>query len=383
MELHTTKAKHRASLSRISSLLRPSTFDMDEKGRHCNRNGGKPSTTVDMSSIVSSETLVESVTSKSSLLSNSDNRCASLNQIPPHLLYRITAYLDIVSKICLQSTNHYFRTTTHADRADLNTCARYLLAHHFRQNGNSTTELMATRFLCKKSRVLNDDRVQYLDEPRYEISKWIARALDRLPWVRRKITLDLDKRHLYRISNRRRPKYSAELMVQLGLDPLDAGSLEYALLGLGLLTRAWLAFQVQRCTHCGKYVAEGDTRLRGCLRCKCDFCFRVPENILRRCGPGIWSHPRPDRQIFVDRAAKQTYLMEGSGERRIFVPVYNPFSLEDRLRLLDKRFLHVYDEHGVDNGRGPRVWKELRYCEALDRQSKKCQVASITMSQKI
>ena len=324
----------------------------------------------DVSSCASSITLVESVTRTSNRLSNSDKSCAFLAQLPPHLLFRITAYLDIVSKICLQSTNHYFHNSTRVDRADLNTCARYLLARQLRQNPK--TKLLATRFLCKVSRRHGRaDRVQYLDEPQHKTSKWIAPALDRLPWVRRRNTTpDLSKEHWYRMSKQRRPKYWEPLMEQLGIHPIVESLLQSIL--QAHQEPAWLAFQVLRCTHCGEPIAAGDTRLQGCVSCKCDFCFRAPENYFRRCGRGTWSEPRPDRQIYEDRAAGQIYVMEGSGKQKIFVPVYNPFCLVDRTRLLDKHTLDI----GPDEKRDAQI-REVRWCEGLDSWGKECQIASI------
>lgn len=360
---------------------------MDGIGGRCHQKG-KPSITFEMSSCASSTTFVESVTSTSSLSSNSDKCYRFPSQLPPHLLFRITAYLDIVSKICLQSTNHYFRNTMHADRGDLNTCARYLLAHRSRQNGYLTTELRATRILCKESRNPDvDDRVQYLDEQRYEISKWIARALDKLPWIRRNTTLDFDKKHLHRINKQTRSKYWAHLMENLGIEPVSEGLLPYVLYANQKPT--WLAFKVLRCTHCGKYIAERDTRLQGCVRCKCDFCFRAPENYFRRCGPGKWNERRPG-QIFENRADGKTYAVEGSGKNRISVPVYNPFCLADRIHLLKR---HTGDANEAGAGKRDGLAGELQlevddmderfirryllWCEVLDRPGQRCQVASI------
>ena len=365
---------------------------MDKKGRRSHQNE-KSSIAPEMSSCASSITLVEPITSTSSLLSNSDSCCGILSRLPPHLLFQITAHLDIVSKICLQSTNHYFRSSTHTNRGGLNTCARYLLAHRFGQNGDSTTELKATRFLCIQSRMPDGAaRVRCLDEPRHETSKWIARALDRLPWVRRNTTLDLDKRHLYRKSGQRRPKYWAHLMVQLGIHPFAESILQCIL--MANQKPAWLAFRVWRCMHCGKGITEGDTRLQGCLHCKCDFCFQAPEIYFRRCGPGRSNERRPG-QIFKNRADGGTYAVEGSGKNRISVPVYNPFELADRTYLLDKRLLqaHIGDVNKagavkrgdlggatqleVDNKRDALIMRWLRWCEGVDSWGEKCQVESI------
>lgn len=334
-----------------------------------------------MSSCASSITLIESVTSASSLLSISDKCCGSLSQLPPHLLFRITVYLDIVSKICLQSTNHYFRSTTHPDRGDLNTCARFLLAHRLGQNGDSTTGLKETRFLCIKSRMPDDDRVRCLDEPRHKARKWIARALNRLPWVRQNTTPDLDRRHFYRLNGQRRPKYWAQSMVQLGIHPLVEGILQYILMPYE--KPAWLAFRVWRCTHCAKSITEGDMRLQGCLHCKCDFCLQAPEIYFRRCGPGKLNKPRPG-QIFNNRADGRFYVVEGSGKNSISVPVYNPFCFADRTHLLDGRFIRIpgdVSEAGALNQRESKhdalIRRELRWCEGLDNWGKKCQVESL------
>ena len=128
--------------------------------------------------------------------------------------------------------------------------------------------------------------------------------------------------------------------------------------------------------HCGKGIAEGDTRLQGCVRCKCDFCFRAPEHYFRRCGPGMWSEPRPDRDIYEDCDTGEAYLLESSGKQRNFVPVYNPFCEVDRTRLIDQYMLYLGPDD-TDDKRDACIRREVRRCEAMDSWGKNCRVASI------
>lgn len=266
---------------------------MHGKRRRSHQNG-KSSTISDMSTRASSITRVESITSTSSVSLESDKWRASLSQLPPHLLLRITAQLDIVSKTYLQYTSRYFRSTMHVDRAHLNPCSRNLLALRFRQSGTPKTDLIRPIFLWRPSyKQGGPERVRYLDEPPYRRQKWIVRVLDRLTWVRQNTALDLYKQRLYRANEQTRPKYWAHLMEQLGIDPV-VESLLQDMLGANEKP-TWLAFQVLRCTHCGRGIAEGDSRLQGCLHCDrrlqgcihcgCDFLFPGFGNVF----PQMWT----------------------------------------------------------------------------------------------
>lgn len=383
LEYHELASKDQSFVPR--SLLRPSIFNMDKSGRRSHRTG-KSSITSDMASCASSATLFDSKISTPTDFSNSDNCYAFLSQLPPRLLFRIIAYLDIVSKICLQSTSHYFRSTTHVDRAELNTCAKHLLALRFQQ-ASTSTKLITTRSLLRPPRKHESGyhRVRYLDEPRQQTHRCIVRALNRLPWVRRKTTLDLDKELLHRSIKLRRPQYWEQLMEQLGIDPDLESSLKSMLMPYPEKKSVWLAFKVLRCMHCGKGITEGDTRLQGCLHCRCDFCFRVPEECYRRCGPGKSSEPQPD-EIFDDDDGG-IYVAEYYGKDRFFVPVYNPFCWADRTHLLDIVLPHIcdVDETGANRlgnletkeRRSSQIREKLNLCKSRDIQGKFCQVTSI------
>lgn len=319
---------------------------MDNTKRHCGQNRDAPIYTETIS-CSSSSTLVESINSTPNLSLESDGCCPSLDQLPTHLRSAITAYLDVVSRICLQGVNHHFRKVIDVDRAKLSTCARYVLASHFRKSSNSNSGLLATCALCKTSltkKRYSADHVRYLDEPQHETSKWTVRVLDRIPWVRRYTTLDLNKRYLYRLSKRGRSSCYAHLLEKFVTNPQVEALLPFVKIPED--KPAWLAFTVLRCMHCGKCISEGDKRLEGCIDCMCDFCFRAPGYQFRRCGPGRSDQIRP-RQIFMDPISGGTRVVEGTGKSRISVPVLFPICRADGTRLLDSHICYVNEARAV------------------------------------
>lgn len=239
-------------------------------------------------SCASSTTLVEPKTSTSKLAPDQEKCCLSLSQLSRSLLSTITMHLDVVSRICLQSVNRHFRKVIDVDRARLSAdrCARYVLACRLREGDISKSGLSSICALCKTSqgkKCYRADQVRYLDEPQSKPAKWIMRALDRIPWMRRYTTLDLDlnQKYVYQLTKSRKPKCYTHLMEQFATDPEVEALMPF--LTLPRNRPAWLAFTVLRCMHCGKCIAEGDIRLEGCLDCRCDFCPRAPDFHFRRC----------------------------------------------------------------------------------------------------
>lgn len=245
---------------------------------------GDASSLAETSSCASSFTFIESTKCIQSMSSNSEER--SLSQLPTHLLSIIAAHLDVVSKICLQSVNRHFRKVIDVDRANLSVCARYMLACRLREGDTSKSGLLSTCVLCKTSQRKtrhSANQIRYLDEPQRKPAKRMLRALDLIPWrVRRCITLDVDlnEKYLYLLKSLRRPKCYSHLMEQFATDPEVEALVPF--LKLPRQRPAWLAFTVLRCMHCGKCIAEGDTRLEGCVDCKCDVCPRAPDYHYRR-----------------------------------------------------------------------------------------------------
>ena len=238
-------------------------------------------------SCASSSTLVEQIISTSQVPVLLEKPCPSLSQLSKPLLSTISAHLDSVSNICLQSVNRHFRKMIDVDRAHLSICARYVLACRLREGDTSKSGPFSTCVLCKTSQHKtrhSADQTRYLYEPQRKPAKWMARALDRIPWrVRRRITLDADLngRYLYQVQKSKRPRCYAHLMDQFATDPEVEALMP--LLRLPRERPVWLAFTVLRCMHCGKCIAEGDTCLEGCVDCKCDFCPRAPDYRFRRC----------------------------------------------------------------------------------------------------
>lgn len=282
--LHCRKDSSDNELCITVSVPRLSALIMDTVQRRY-RQHDNPSTFAETVSYASSSTLVETTTSASKSLSDPEKCYRSLSQLSTCILSTITVHLDVVSRVCLRSVNRHFRRVIEVDRADLNICARYVIARRLRKDGISQSSLSTTCALCKTSqgrKRYSADQVRYLDDPQNKPAERFVRSLARIPWIRRYTTLDLDlnKRYLYRLNDLSRPKCYAHLMEQFATNPEVEALMP--LISFPGENPVWLAFTVLRCMHCGKCISEGDTRLEGCLDCKCDFCFRAPEFQFRR-----------------------------------------------------------------------------------------------------
>ena len=319
------------------------TMDNTEGNCHHIRN----STISKTSSCSSSFTFVESTLSTTKLSLKSERCCPSLGHVPTHVLSAITAHLDVVSKICLQGVNHHFRKVVEVDRADLNACARYVLAGYFYHGTPLNGFFMTMCVLCKTSHSkerYSGDRIRCIKDPRREATSWTGHALARIPWVRHYASLDWNKTCLYRTSPRARPNCYDHFMEKFASDPHIESLMEF--IEVPKTRAAWLAFRVWRCTHCGKSISQADTRLVGCVHCKCDFCQPTPSYQFRRCGPRC-SDPILLRQIFRDPITKWTYAVEGYGKNMIVVPVLFPTHRTDTTSLQSLHMCYVHDPRVV------------------------------------
>lgn len=278
------------------------------------------------SSCSSSFTFVESTISTTNSSLNSERCCPALVHVPTHVLSAITAHLDVVSRICLQGVNHHFRKVIEVDRAHLNACARYVLACHF-SHGTSNNSLLTICGLCKTSRGkerYSRDLIRSIEDPRREPTSWTGHALARIPWVRP--YWDWNESCLYRMDPEGIPNCYDHFIQKFSCDHRIESLMEF--IEVYETRAAWLAFRVFHCTHCGKTISGKETRLVGCVDCKCDFCPQISSYQFRRCGPpyadSIHSTdliPIPLRQVFKDPITKWAYAMEGYGKDMILVPV--------------------------------------------------------------
>ena len=278
--------------------------------------------------------------------STSERCCPSLPHLPTHVLSAITAHLDVVSKICLQGVNHHFRNVIHVNRARLNTCARYVLACHF-HDGTSNNGLLTICGLCKTSHGKerhSGNRIRSIKDPRREATSWTDRAVARIPWVRHFSVLDWKEACLYRLDPGGMPICSAHFIGSFSLDPGIESLIDN--IEFPETKAVWLAFSVLRCTHCGTNISERETRLVGCVGCKCDFCLHTPCYQFRRCGPP-YSEAIPLRQIFRDPITKWIYALEGYGKKAIVVPVLFPTHRTDKTNVQSPHMCYIHDPRVV------------------------------------
>ena len=334
------------------------------------RQNEDPSMEPENSSCASSFTFVETKPSTPSELQKSNSRRASLSQLPTHLLFRITAHLDIVSKICLQNTNQRFRDITPVDRAELNTCAKHLLDCRFVQKTTEERMSMQSCFLCKTSKGkkrYSAKHIRHLYEPQHESNKWTTHALEKFPWLRRYSALELNKNDLYQIQRCARPKCYEHMMDQFATNPAVEALMPYIEVRK-CNTPGWLAFTILRCMRCGKSILEGDTRLEGCLDCQCDFCPRSPEIQFRKIGPNEANWARP-RQFVKSIPDGKYYVVEGSGKGRTSLPIYRPFCWSTRKPLLLVHMGYVKEARSVRPW-DMRRWMQVEIGRDWDSQSR-------------
>ena len=274
--------------------------------------------------------------------STSERCCPSLVHLPTHVFSAIAAHLDVVSKICLQGVNHHFRNVIRVDRAHLNACARYVLACHF-HDGTSNNDLLTMCGLCKSShgkKRYGGNRIRSIKDPRREATSWTGRALAKIPWVRHFSSLDWNGTYLYRLDPGGMSICSTHFIGTFSSDPGIECLMDY--IELPETQAAWLAFNVLRCTHCGTNISERETRLVGCVDCKCDFCLHTPSYQFRRCGPP-YSEAIPLRQIFRDPITQWVYAMEGYGKKTTLVPVLFPTPRTDKTNLQSPHMCYIHD----------------------------------------
>lgn len=338
---------------------------MDNTEGKCRQNASMSKTI----SCSSSSTLIESVTSTAFFSLDSERCCPSLDQLPTRVLFVITSHLDVVSRICLQGVNDQFRRVIEVDRADLSTCARYVLARHF-SNGNSSNGLTTICVLCKTShnkKRYSEDRIRCIRDPRRRATSWTARTLARIPWVRHYASPDWNERCLIRFSQWGRSNCDAHFMEKFATDPHIESLMKFAV--APEVGPTWLAFTVLRCTHCGKCISEGDSRLEGCLDCMCDFCTRAPEYHWRRCGPGHSDQIRP-RQVYMNPITQKSYALEGHGKNMIVVPVVTPKNSRDGTHLLGIHMCYIDKPRAVRPHNMRRITQQSMTC-FLDTQARK------------
>lgn len=303
---------------------------------HQYRHDGDASTSAETSSCASSLILVEPTASTPNLPSDSEKHCPSLIQLPKHLLSTIAAHLDVVSKMCLQSVNHRLRNVIDVDRANLSICARVALACRLGFRPNSP--LLSTCVLCKNPKcvMLFKDVLTHLEDPRQGTAELVTRLLDRTPWARRYITQDMEEKQ--------KPNYHACAMRRFTPDPVVEALMPFVT--PPTLFPTWIRFLVLRCTHCGRCISEGDTRLEGCRDCKCDYCPRLPDRHFRRCGPGMsdWLRPKLVKENLINDGND---VVEGFWKLRITSPVIIPNGRADGKPLEHKGMYYVNEARTV------------------------------------
>ena len=280
----------------------------------------------------------------------------SLDQLPISILHKVVDHLDLVTLVCLKSSNRHFYTSISIDSSLLSVCIKWRIHIHF-WNDSRTQRLEKACMLCKTKRkhrlfrhsderfVLEapsidcygghkqdfmmkekinhsylarnqwdkDDRWVPLEwalisdstttlfykmpqPPKSLVESYVNYTLDHVYYFTHRHPQKLDPKSLYRWHDIADGLCYDHLMEQFGSN----SAIEPLLPLIQMSSRPlWLRFTVLRCTHCGRCVEEGDPREHGCMKCLCDACLRVVDYQHYRTGPGL--KPNPEiRRIWID-----------------------------------------------------------------------------------
>ena len=270
-----------------------------------------------------------------------DMFCRSLDQLPIRILHKVVDHLDLVALVCLKSSNRHFYTSISIDRSLLNVCMKWRIHVHF-WNDKTTRPIEKACILCNikgKHRRFRDGDVRLVVEgpavscskshihkpnpiidkktshkysttdrwkwnlipstttlfynipepPQSLIESHVNYTLDHIYYATHGHPRRLDPKNLYRWDDKSDGQCYDHLMDQFG----STKSVEALLPLIHLPVKpAWLRFTMILCTHCGRHVEEGDSRLHGCLSCCCDVCHREVDQQFYRTGPRRTPNPQ-------------------------------------------------------------------------------------------
>ena len=322
----------------------------------------------------SSLALVRSEESKHTATKQDEARCL-LDQLPIGILHKVVDHLDLAALVCLKSSSRHFYTSISIDPSLLSVCIRWMIQIHF-WNDSPAQRLEKACMLCKVKRkhphfrdgderfVLESPTIpcsvghrkdpiirekishNYLATKKWDnVDKWIptewtlmdstTALFYKIPELPQALiesyadyTLDhiyyfthghprrLDPKSLYRWCDDADGQCYNHLMEQFGLNKTTE-----ALLPLIHLPSKpmWLSFTVLRCSHCGRCVEEGDSRLHGCLNCCCDVCDCLIDYQHYRTGPRRTPNPQI-RRILIDETGSVWIYEVGSKCLTIIMP---------------------------------------------------------------
>ena len=266
----------------------------------------------------------------------------SLDQLPIGILHKVVDHLDLVALVCLKSSNRHFYTRISIDPSLLSACIRWEI-HILLWHDSPTQPQEKACMLCKikqKHRRFRDGDERFVIEgptiscskghikspikrgnvspdhsatkklkqtlmdpttalfykipehPKSLVESYVDYTLDHIYYSTHGHPRRLDPRSLYRWHRLGDGLCYDHLMEQFGTNE----TIEALLPLIQLPPKpVWLRFTVLRCSHCGRCVGEGDSRLQGCLNCCCDVCHRLIDYQHYRAGPRQTQNPQIPR----------------------------------------------------------------------------------------
>lgn len=227
--------------------------------------------------IVESRKRKKSTENPPSSEANGKDTSRLLNMLPVELLLIIVNQLDVVEKVCLQSTNTFFRQLIQVDRAvlDGDRCRKWAITCLFEVDMKKYPAKVACAF-CKtvrKQKFFNGIQEREI----LKMGNISIRLLDRLRSKPGEM-MTHDPMERYCIAHRKDMFRDRNALV--GKSSLDFEPAPMS-------RPRWAVFRVLRCWHCARCIAEDDLRKAGCLHCLCDFCPRFASNQYFRSGPCV------------------------------------------------------------------------------------------------
>ena len=281
-------------------------------------------------------------------------RC-SLDQLPIGILHKIVDHLDLVALACLKGSNRHFYNIISIDPSLLSVCMRWRIhvqfwrdkttrplekvcvlcnikgKHRRFRDGDVRLVMEGPAISCSKSHINKHKPIidgktshRYSTTDRWKTDRWkwdlidyrrtllynipeppqslieshVNYTLDHMYYATHGHPRRLDPKNLYRWDDKAGGQCYDHLMDQFG----SSKSVEALLPLIHLPVKpAWLRFTMILCTHCGRHVDEGDSRLHGCLKCCCDVCHRQLDQKFYRAGPRRTPNPQIRRILAYEK----------------------------------------------------------------------------------
>lgn len=197
---------------------------------------------------------------------------------PVELLLLVVDQLDVVDKVCLQSTNRFFRDFIHIDRAALNgdRCRKWAITCCFEDDMEKCPAKVACAF-CKTVRKKDFYDWKVLKFRNFSTGL-LYLGIEEYGRISSNNALERDT--IGRYCNAHKKDIFSDHSTLVEESPMRFKPAPTK-------TPRWVQCEVLRCWYCASCISGEDQRKTGCLKCLCDFYPRYPNKQYYRSGPCV------------------------------------------------------------------------------------------------